>query len=60
MNKYLPKILAALVPLLALSCSSGNKTELAEGFYAISLPTQDKEKTINLSRVADSIAYIPL
>ena len=60
MNKYLPKILAALVPLLAFSCSSGNKTELAEGFYAISLPTQDKEKTIHLSRVADSIAYIPL
>ncbi len=60
MNKYLPKIIAALVPLLALSCSSGNKTEIAEGFYAISLPTQDKEKTIRLSHVADSIAYIPL
>ena len=47
-----------LAPIF-LSCSGGKK-EISEGFFAIDLPTGNKESNINMSRVVESISYIPL
>lgn len=45
---------------LLSACSQGGKRELSEGFYAVDLPTEVKDKNIHMSRVAQSIDYIPL
>ena len=55
----LTTVCALLLAPVFFSCSGGKK-ELSEGFFAIELPTGNKEKNINMSRVAESISYIPL
>lgn len=52
----IPAVLSALI----LSACTGGKKEISEGFYAMELPTGNKEANINMSRVAESISYIPL
>ncbi len=48
-----------LVPAF-FACSPGGKKEISDGFFAIDLPTGNKESNINMSRVVESISYIPL
>lgn len=56
--------IAALLTLAAVAflsaCTQGGKRELSEGFYALDLPADGKDKNILMSRVAQSVDYIAL
>ena len=60
MKKNILISIQILLAVLVAGCAQGGKKELAEGFYAMELPVENKDKTINMSRVVQSIAYIPL
>ena len=60
MKKIVLTLICAILLTPAFFSCSGGKKEISEGFFAIKLPTDNKEKNINMSRIADSISYIPL
>lgn len=60
MKKNILISIQILLAVLVAGCAQGGKKELAEGFYAMELPVENKDKTVNMSRVVQSIAYIPL